>query len=266
MSPQLSLDSLTLTATPPSALIRAAEAAGFDLVSLWVQPPPIYGEALVTPAEARECAALLAGSAVKVQALEVFDLTTMAELESYRPALELGARMGGTVALAYNLTNPDRGEVADVLAAFALLAGEYGLATNFEPVAMGQTATLVDAQALVRASEADVGLLFDLWHFVRAGGTPAELAGIEPHLIRYVQVNDGLAAIPPEQSIPESIGERLYPGLGEFPLADLLAHAPRGATWAIETPSLKRMQAGMTPEDQAKEAMAAMRNLLAALD
>lgn len=38
----LSLDSLTLTATRPSTLIRAANAAGFDLVSLWLQLPPIY--------------------------------------------------------------------------------------------------------------------------------------------------------------------------------------------------------------------------------
>lgn len=29
------------------------------------------------------------------------------------------------------------------------------------------------------------------------------------------------------------IGERLYPGRGEFPLADLLRHAPRDVSWAM---------------------------------
>jgi hypothetical protein len=36
---KLCLDSLTLTNTVPEDLIYAAKSAGFDLVSLWVQPP-----------------------------------------------------------------------------------------------------------------------------------------------------------------------------------------------------------------------------------
>lgn len=263
ITPLLSLDSLTLTATRPSELIRAAGAAGFDLVSLWLQPPPIYPEALVTATEARECAALLADGPVGVQALEVFDLTALGDLDLYRPALELGARLGGTTALVYNLTNPDRGEVVEVLAAFAALAREYGLATNFEPVVMGRTATLAQAASLIAASGADVGLLYDLWHFVRAGGTAADLAEIAPGLIRYVQVNDGLAQIPAEQFIPESIGERLYPGEGEFPLLELLKAAPRDVPWAIETPSLRRANAGVTAEAQARETLTLLQGLVA---
>lgn len=262
----LSLDSLTLTATSPTALIEAATTAGFDVVSLWLQPPPIYAEALVTPANARDCARLLADSPVTVQALEVFDLTAAADIAGYRPALELGAGLGGTVALVYNLTNPDRAQVADVLAEFASVAAEYGLATNIEPVVMGRTATLAQARDLIGASGADVGILYDVWHMLRAGEGAAQLAAIEPGLIRYVQVNDGLMTIPADQFIPESIGERLYPGLGEFPLADLLRLAPRDVTWGIETPSLRRAAAGASGEDQACEAMAAMRSLLAALD
>lgn len=262
MTPPLALDSLTLTATRPPELIRAAAAAGFDCVSLWVQPPPIYAEALVTRAEARHCVALLADFRLRVHALEVFDLTTKADLDSYRPALELGASLGGTTALAYNLTNPDRAEVADVLAAFVALAGDHGLAVNFEPVAMGSTPTLGEAAALICASGAEVGLLYDVWHFVRSGGTPEDLAGIAPGLIRHVQINDGLTAIPPEQVIPEAIGERLYPGLGEFPLADLLRGMPRDVPWAVEAPSLRRAQAGVSPEDQAREAMAALRTVI----
>ena len=128
---------------------------------------------------------------------------------------------------------------------------------------MGQTATLAAAQELIRTSGADVGILYDVWHFVRAGQTIEDLCAIPSDLIRYVQVNDGLAAIPTDGFIAEAIGERLYPGLGEFPLADLLRHAPRGVTWAIEAPSLMRARAGATAEDQACEAMAALRSVLA---
>ena len=89
-----------------------------------------------------------------------------------------------------------------------------------------------------------------------------ELRAIEPGLIRYVQVNDGLAWIPDEQMVAESLGERLYPGEGAFPLVDLLKAAPRDVPWAIETPSLRRAQAGVSAEDQARETMALMRELL----
>ncbi|MEZ5736229.1 MAG: sugar phosphate isomerase/epimerase [Novosphingobium sp.] len=263
--PQLSLDCLTLTDTSPPDVIRSAAAAGFDLVSLWVQPPPMYPAAQTTPDHIRECTALLADTCVQVWSLEVFDLVSEDALESYRPALELGAQLGGKAALAYQLTNSDHGHAAELLAAFTEIAGEYGLAVNFEPVAMGQTATLAQARDLIRASGADVGIMFDAWHLIRSGCGIDELRAIEPELIRYVQINDGLATIPDEQMIPESIGERLYPGAGEFPLAELLRACPRDVPWAIETPSLRRASAGMTAKAQAREAMAALQMLIGAL-
>jgi len=263
--PQLSLDCLTLTDTSPPDVIRSAAVAGFDLVSLWVQPPPMYPAAQTTADHFRECAALLADTGVQVWSLEVFDLVSREALESYRPALELGARLGGKAALTYQLANPDHGEAAELLAEFTEIAGEYGLAVNFEPVAMGQAATLAQARRLIRASGADVGIMFDAWHLIRSGCGIDELRAIEPELIRYVQINDGLATIPEEQMIPESIGERLYPGEGDFPLVELLRACPRDIPWGIETPSLRRVNAGMSAEAQAREAMEALQALIDAL-
>ena len=260
--PQLSLDCLTLTDTSPPEVIRSAAAAGFDLVSLWVQPPPMYPAAQTTADHIGECTALLADTGVKLWSLEVFDLVSEQALESYRPALELGARLGGKAALTYQLTDPDHGHAADLLAAFAEIAGEYGLAVNFEPVAMGKAATLSQARDLVRASGADVGIMFDAWHLVRSGCGIDEIRAIEPELIHYAQINDGLASIPEDQMIPESIGERLYPGEGEFPLVEFLRALPRDVPWGIETPSLRRTQAGMRAGEQARAAMAALQALI----
>ncbi|MBW8754502.1 MAG: sugar phosphate isomerase/epimerase [Sphingomonadales bacterium] len=265
MTPRLSLDCLTLTATPPPDVIRSAAAAGFDLVSLWAQPPAAYDELLMTPAHEAECKRLMQDSGVGLFSLEVCNLVSREANESYRPALELGARLGAKVVVAFHFHGAETAAAPEVLADLAEIAAEYGLGLNLEPVAMGQTRTLAQARDLIHASGADVGILFDTWHLIRSGCTVEDLKAIEPGLIRYVQVNDGAASIPEEAMIPESLEERLYPGEGAFPLIDLLRAAPRDVPWAIETPSLRRARAGVTPEAQAREGMAAMRQLLAAI-
>jgi sugar phosphate isomerase/epimerase len=264
VTPWLSLDCLTLTATPPPQVIRSAAAAGYDLVSLWAQPPAAFDELLMTPAHEAECKAIMADTGVAMFSLEVCNLVSCEANESYRPALELGARLGAKVVVVFHFHGAEEAAAPDVLAHLAGIAAEYGLGVNLEPVAMGQTRTLAQARDMIRASGADVGILFDTWHLVRSGCTVEHLRAIEPGLIRYVQVNDGLAWIPDEAMIAESLEERLYPGEGVFPLVALLKAAPRDVPWAIETPSLRRARAGVTPEAQARETLALMQGLVAA--
>ena len=264
--PMLSLDSLTLTDTRPQDALRAAADAGFDACSLWVQAPALYPSPLLTPDIERECAAIIADTGIAVIALEVFDLFSKDAVEAYRPQLELGARLGGKAALTINYTNGNRDETAEILALFAEAAGQFGLAVNLEPVCGGQSQTLAEAQGLIRASGADVGLCFDPHHLIRSGGGLAELRAVQPGLIRYVQVCDGPIPQPPDIAMTEAVCERLYPGDGQFPLVELLRAAPRDVTVGIECPSLRRAQAGVSAADQAKEAMAKVRQLLGALD
>ena len=263
--PMLSLDSLTLTDTAPAQAIRAAADAGFDACSLWIIPPALFPSPLVTPANERECASVLADTGIAVIGLEVFDLHSLAAVEAAMPMLEMGARLGGKTALAIHYSNPDRSAAADILAQFAEVAAGFGLATNLEPVAGGQSQTLAEAADLIRASGSDVGLCFDPHHLIRNGGGVADLAAIDPGLIRYVQVCDGPIPQPPEIAMTEAVCERLYPGDGDFPLVELLRAAPRDVPVGIECPSLRRAQAGASPLDQAREALASVRGLLAAL-
>lgn len=263
---KLSLDSLTLTDTRPQDAIRAAAEAGFDACSLWLIPPPLFPSPLVTPDQERECAAVLADTGIEVIALEVFDLYAMSGLDGCKPLLEMGARLGGKAALAIHYSNPDRGEAAEILARFAETAASFGLSTNLEPVAGGKSQTLAEARDLIHASGADVGICLDPHHLFRAGGAVEDIATIAPDLIRYVQLCDGPLPQPPEIAETEAVCERLYPGGGNFPLREFLRAAPRDTTLGIECPSLSRMQSGMSAADQAREAIAAMRRILAELD
>lgn len=88
---RLSLDSLTLTDTHPQVAIRAAADAGFDYCSLWVQAPPLFPSALLSPDKESECAAAIADTGIAVQTLEVFDLASPAAIDTYKQQLELGA-------------------------------------------------------------------------------------------------------------------------------------------------------------------------------
>ena len=257
---------MTLTDTHPQDAIRAASEAGFDACSLWIIPPPLFPSPLVTQEKERECAAVLADSPIEVIALEVFDLYAMSAADDCRPMLEMGARLGGKAALAINYSNPDLVETAEILARFSEVAADFGLATNLEPVAGGKTQTLAAARDLIRASGADVGICLDPHHLVRAGGSVADIAAMEPGLIRYVQLCDGPLSQPPEITGTEAVCERLYPGDGDFPLLDFLRAAPRHATLGIECPSLSRMQAGRSALEQAREGIAAMRRVLAQLE
>jgi sugar phosphate isomerase/epimerase len=263
---KLSLDSLTLTDTQPQHAIRAAAEAGFDVCSLWIIPPPLFPSPLVTPEKERECAAILADTGMEVIALEVFDLHSMAGVEDCKPLLEMGARLGGKAALTINYSNPDRMETAEILARFAETAAGFGLATNLEPVAGGKSQTLAEARDLIRGSGADVGICLDPHHLFRAGDTVADIATIEPGSIRYVQLCDGPIPQPPEIAETEAVCERLYPGDGGFPLLDFLRAAPHDVPLGIECPSLRRMQAGKSAADQAREGIAALRRVLAQLD
>ena len=65
------------------------------------------------------------------------------------------------------------------------------------------------------------------------------LASVDPALIGYVQINDGLIANgpkTPDEAMAEVAGERVYIGMGEFPLADLLRITPRDIPWVPRDP------------------------------
>jgi sugar phosphate isomerase/epimerase len=262
----LSLDCITLTNTTPQDLIRSASIAGFDLVSLWLQPPSRYPLQLVTPAIERECIALLTDMNVRVHAIESFDISSPAAIASYRPMLECGARLGAKAAAALHIRNTNLAEVSDSLGAFVELAKECGLGVNVEPIAMCQTATLVQARDLIRSAGVDAGIVFDVYHLVRTGGTVQDLRSIDPTLIRYVQVNDAPVAVTPEVMRHEAAEERLFPGEGEFPLIELLRAVPTDVPWGIESPGLRRARSGMSAEIQATVGMAAMLRLIDKID
>lgn len=259
---QLSLDCLTMTDITPLELIDCAASAGFDAVTVWTNPQSAFPRQVLTPAMLGDCKRALADTGVAVHAIEAFNLESAEAIEACRPAFELGAEIGAQAVLAYHLGGPGGSEAADLLALMAEVAGEFGLGVNIEPISMGETRTLAEAAALIRASGANAGIVYDTLHLVRAGGSARDLEDIDPALIRHLQIDDGPASLTQEEAMVEATGERLFPGEGAFPLYDLLAPVPRGIPWGIEVPSMRRAAAGKPPQEHAKDCMASLLQLL----
>ncbi|WP_157217099.1 sugar phosphate isomerase/epimerase family protein [Flavisphingomonas formosensis] len=239
--PGLSLDCLTLLDQPGPDLVRIAGHCDFKCVSLWVQAPVLPFGTLTTPDQETGLRRALADTGVTVANLEVFNLAADHPIEQFRPALALGASLGAATATAIDYGERGADEIADRLAAFCRLAGEYGLGVNVEPISMGATATITDAAALIRKAGApDCGIVLDMVHFVRTGGTAADIATLDRGAIRYVQLCDGPVPVAPDWIGVEAMEERMAPGEGDFPLAAILAALPEDVQLAAEVPGFRR--------------------------
>lgn len=252
--------------TAPEELVQSAVEAGFDLVSLWLNPAAAYPRQVVHTDGMAAVRDRLATTGIRVAQIEAFDLGSRDQVLAMRPYLAMGAQLGAGTVQVYNGTNPDRCQVVELLRLVCELAGEYGLGVNLEPVSMGQTRTLREAHRLIADTGVDAGIVLDLLHHMRTGGTTSDIAQMPHGFIRYVQINDGPLELPQMQWVHEAMAERLIPGEGGFPVTDLLRAAPPDVPWAIEAPNARRFAKQQEPVLQAKDAMAALRVILGELN
>jgi sugar phosphate isomerase/epimerase len=261
-TPSLSLDCLTLTDVAPVDLVRVAGDAGFRSVSLWVQPPAMSDVMLATPAMAADLARAMADNAVAVGNLEVFNLNTDEPIVVFEAALALGAGLGAKTATAIDFGAP-RPDIAERFAEFHALCAAQGIRALVEPISMGNVRTPQDGLDLIRAAGVDAKLVVDCVHLIRTGCTSAVLRDIAPEYVGHVQICDGPAVIAPDEIGLEATANRLYPGEGDFPLVDILAAVPAGATLGLEVPNVARLERGMSPKERAGEAFSAAQAVLA---
>jgi hypothetical protein len=65
-------------------------------------------------------------------------------------------------------------------------------------------------------------------HLSRSGGSPADLAAVDPALLPYLQVADAPAAVPVDLAslVDEARYGRLLPGEGVLPIRDVIEAVP----------------------------------------
>ncbi|MGN6574760.1 MAG: sugar phosphate isomerase/epimerase family protein [Nocardioides sp.] len=86
--------------------------------------------------------------------------------------------------------------------------------------------TLQMAMSIVEHAGRDNGsVLFDIYHFMRGGGSAVDILQVDGRLISAIQISDGAGSLSVDTDpIHDMLNARLLPGLGQFPLQEVLAN------------------------------------------
>jgi 4-hydroxyphenylpyruvate dioxygenase len=117
-------------------------------------------------------------------------------------------------------------ELADDFARVCDRARPLGIRCDLEflPYWSGVRTLRAAAEIVERAGRDNGKVLFDVYHFVRGGGTPDEILEVDGQLIAAIQISDG-AALPPVGAdlVHDMLNSRMLPGRGEFQLERIVA-------------------------------------------
>ncbi len=208
--------------------------------------------------------------------VEVFTLDGTRSRDEWLPVLEAGAFLGARVL---NVIGGDeqRNRLIDNLSELVGDARAFGITPLIEPISYQKVDTF--AAAVSVAARAGCGIMLDVLHYVRAGGTLNDLEAAPEGVVQLIQLCDGPAEVPHLASparMPlgqdidgsarqiESRARRLIPGEGDFPLQELLAKLPN-VPISVEVPDVAFVESyGVTMH--LERLMASTRNLIATVD
>jgi len=257
----------------PLGLVDIAADTGCEGICLFVESPPAPGESAdspnrlfptVTQATKAEMKARLAGQGIEIWNIEYFPIASGVSVETYRPALELGAELGGRLAVTH-LHDQDEQRGIDSLGRLCDLTAELGLEVGLEFMGLSPACNSLERAVhyVNQVGRANLGVAVDALHLVRTGSTVEQVAALLPEMVAYAQICDGPHGRIEADYLPEAM-DRMMPGEGVFPLADLVKALPHTARMDVEVPSPTMQQQGVTALDRARLAVAATRKLLAA--
>jgi sugar phosphate isomerase/epimerase len=263
--------------TSVERLAQCARQAGFQAITV---TPAMYYEAVADARGASRIRDLLSELDVSVTMIDPLigvlpgsprpedapprfrRLLSFGADECFRAAEGLGAHM---VCLAGFMESPaEYGLVLDACAGAAQDAAGRGLGLTLEFIPNSPIPDLSTALRLCHdIALPNVGVMFDTWHFARAGGTTEELRAVPPGAITGLQVSDRIEPAATEAYVP--MEGRLLPGKGELPLAEWLAILlSRNPGLDVGVEVFSSVQRNLPVQDAAKQAGWAMRSVLSA--
>lgn len=267
MARPISLAALTVLELPPAERVYGAAAAGYEHVSLRLVP--------ATPNEApwnlvhdaalrREVERALADTGLAVLDAEILRLMPDTRIADFEPFVACAAALGARELLVAG-QDADAARLADRFAALCDVAARHGLGVNLECMPWTEVATLADARRTAdAAARPNGGVLVDAFHWSRSHGTVADVAAIPRTQLRYAQLCDVPAAVPPTLDAirDEARAERRFPGDGGLDLPGLLRALPPDLPLALEIPT-HTLARTVGAVERARRALAATHALLA---
>jgi sugar phosphate isomerase/epimerase len=259
----LSLAALTVLEAGPFEMIRIARACGYSHVGLRplaATPAEPHVPILDHAANRAELRRVLAGEGIAVLDCEILRLTPAIDWDTMARVVDFAAEFGAARLLVAD-NDPDPVRSAASLARLAEVAGTAGVVPCLEFMPWTQAPDLDAARQRI-AGIGNAGLLVDAFHLARSGGSPADLSTGDR--VSYLQLCDIAGPIPPlDEILREARADRLFPGEGDIPLADLLRRVP-ATPISLEVPADRLRDAGVSARARAQRAIDLTRTLLAA--
>lgn len=243
--PPIGVAHLTALELPPVEFVRAVAQAGFASVGLRIAPAAPGATCYPIKADSSEARALksaLAEEGVTVNEVEFIPMLPAFDWAIAEHLLELGGDIGAR-SLTVSGDDPDPVRLADTLARLCEMACPYKIRIDVEFMRWRVVASYRDAVDLLkRAGHANAGILLDVLHLDRSGGTVDELDLSASSPIHAIQLSDATADRPvtDDDVIAEAREGRLIPGTGALPLADIIRRNAGRASLSVEVPDASR--------------------------
>ena len=255
---------------PPEALHLAAEL-GYDAVGLRALPAIVGGQdaspLLADRGLLRATKQALVATGVPVFDMEIVRLNATYDTAAFMPFLEVCGELGAKAILVAG-DDPDEARLTQSFAAFCAAARPFGLSADLEPMPWTKIPNVATALRILEAAGADNGgLLVDALHTARSSTTLADVRAIPRARINYIQLCDAPGEVPTtlEGLLHTARAERLLPGDGDLPLADLLEALPTNVPVSLEIPH-DVMRAKIGTKAWAAQALAKARAIIAQRD
>ena len=265
---QISLAHLTVLDTTPPELVTVAAAAGFRTIGIRLTATPSVGvppyDMLSEGPLLRETLLRLADTGVSVLDTEFLRFEPEHPVGVPEGFLEMSARLGARNVLVMSV-EPEEARTVERFCELCDRAAGYGLHVCLEFAIYTGVRTLAHAascrgpvEAAERVGPRRCSALQPI------GRHPRSIASVDPSLFRYAQICDAGPDMPAPADTPALIREartdRLLPGAGVLPLAELVAALPAAVPLAIEAPC--RATADLPAVERAKRAHQALSSLL----
>lgn len=263
----ISLEHLTVAPADPCQLLDIAATLGCPMVVVSVRATPGYTspyDLVAHPEQVRDTARKATATGVAIRAVSSVRLIPDFDLDEVVRIMEVGAKLDARNVLVTGY-DPDPLRTEDRFLQVCQRAGACGLGVILEPVSYSEINTLGRAAALAAlAKSARVGLLVDVLHLYRSGGTVADIRAIDPGLILHAQISDGPLRLDADKRIDESRWRRAIPGEGALPMLEFLRALPPGTPVGMEVPLKDLSDRGTSALERARLVFDATRRLVEA--
>jgi 2-keto-myo-inositol isomerase len=252
--------------------IKAASAAGFELIEIWAAK---LREFLKTSTVA-DLKTLLAENNLEpysINSIEHITFRNPHDYEQIKAETEELSRIAGEIGCPYVVVVPGKlptgateeyiiDESVSVLKELAPIAEKYnvGLAFEFLGQADCSVQTLdLDKKIIERVNRENVGLVIDTFHFYAGNSTFEAIETLDPKKLFIFHIND--AENLPKENLTDA--HRLYPGEGILPIKEIKERFDKiGYDRMVSIEIFRPEYWNENPFDVAKKARAATQKVL----